>query len=268
MDSLQRARQGEPLPSYVPRAKGINFYPLNLHSSSVIMIDTVAAYENTLIHLKEIRLIGLDCEWKPTLQTYESEEIALFQISTKGNVFLFDMLSLPKVLTEKQWEKLGALFSNDKVEKLCYGFDNNDRKALSSLSSSLKAHIDKMCTLIDLNIAKQALQHVPHLFPFKTSKHKGLSELIFKCFGLPLDKREQCSYWSVRPLSREQITYAAIDAFCLLEIYYFLNKVTVGTNALNWKSLKPGMRRRKGQRPQGQGRRQKLRLRSQKSKKP
>eukprot|EP00434_Breviolum_minutum_P026212 symbB.v1.2.023172.t1/scaffold2102.1/size90421/2 len=35
-------------------------------------------------------------------------------------------------------------------------------------------------------------------------------------FGLPLSKRLQTSDWAARPLAKEQLQYAALDAFCLL----------------------------------------------------
>lgn len=44
----------------------------------------------------------------------------------------------------------------------------------------------------------------------------GLSALCVEHFGLPLSKRLQTSDWGARPLSKEQLLYAALDAFCLL----------------------------------------------------
>ena len=37
---------------------------------------------------------------------------------------------------------------------------------------------------------------------------KGLSELVRKCLGRPLDKAEQCSNWNRRPLRPTQLQYA------------------------------------------------------------
>jgi ribonuclease D len=57
-------------------------------------------------------------------------------------------------------------------------------------------------------------------------KERGLSELVRLCFGKPLNKSEQISNWEKRPLRKSQIIYAALDAFCVLEVLdYFSNRL-------------------------------------------
>lgn len=48
---------------------------------------------------------------------------------------------------------------------------------------------------------------------------RSLSSLCESLLGLPLDKREQCSVWTRRPLRALQLRYAAMDAFCLLLLH-------------------------------------------------
>ncbi|KAG0198982.1 Exonuclease mut-7 [Mortierella sp. GBA30] len=46
----------------------------------------------------------------------------------------------------------------------------------------------------------------------------GLSGMMSKLCGLRIDKTYQCSDWENRPLSEQQVAYAAIDVRCLLDI--------------------------------------------------
>ena len=50
-------------------------------------------------------------------------------------------------------------------------------------------------------------------------KTLGLSRACQHYLGKPLDKAEQCSLWSARPLSEGQRIYAALDAAVLIAIY-------------------------------------------------
>lgn len=57
-------------------------------------------------------------------------------------------------------------------------------------------------------------------------KPKGLSKLTQSCFGKALDKSECMSNWQNRPLRSNQLRYAALDAFVLIQIHdYILGKL-------------------------------------------
>ena len=56
---------------------------------------------------------------------------------------------------------------------------------------------------------------------FKLSfSRSGLSGLVERVLGQPLDKNEQISPWAQRPLSQSQLVYAALDSYVLLEVKY------------------------------------------------
>ena len=54
-------------------------------------------------------------------------------------------------------------------------------------------------------------------------EERGLSELVFLCIGMPLDKTYQLSDWERRPLSEEQLLYAGSLIF--VEVLFHLEKL-------------------------------------------
>lgn len=59
----------------------------------------------------------------------------------------------------------------------------------------------------------------------------GLSKLCVGQFNVAINKEMQCSDWSQRPLTEEQIQYAALDAFALLQLFDSFNKIHRGNCA-------------------------------------
>lgn len=53
----------------------------------------------------------------------------------------------------------------------------------------------------------------------KKLRNLGLSSLCQYMLGKSLDKSEQCSVWSRRPLRKSQIRYSALDAYAILMLY-------------------------------------------------
>ena len=73
--------------------------------------------------------------------------------------------------------------------------------------------------LLDVKIFSDRLFSEEIVNLARSSKERGLSGLTERTLGSMLDKKEQISDWTKRPLKSSQITYAALDAFCLLEVY-------------------------------------------------
>ena len=64
----------------------------------------------------------------------------------------------------------------------------------------------------------------PHLLGARGLRNFGLSRACEVFLGKRLDKAEQCSDWSARPLSREQLEYGALDAFVCAAIAAKISK--------------------------------------------
>lgn len=57
------------------------------------------------------------------------------------------------------------------------------------------------------------------------NESKGLKELVKLVLGKSLDKTWQFSAWNNRPLRPQQEKYAALDAYCLYEMYEEIKKI-------------------------------------------
>ena len=62
------------------------------------------------------------------------------------------------------------------------------------------------------------------LFGKSASGGHGLSAVCKRELGITIDKSEQTSNWAQRPLNESQLSYAAIDAEVLIDLYDTLER--------------------------------------------
>ncbi|KAG6613737.1 Exonuclease mut-7 [Phytophthora cinnamomi] len=154
------------------------------------------------------QLVGLDVEWKPINSRSKSTAAvaSILQIASSDRVFIIDLLALHdnnflfddfllRLFTSLRWVKLGFSFDSD-LKVLHQTFP--ERQAFATVYP-----------FVDLNTS--ALKSCGS---FGTS----LSQSVRHILGKPLDKRMQLSDWEHRPLSQDQLTYAALDALCLVQV--------------------------------------------------
>ena len=198
-------------------------YSLTVSQEHITLVDNITEFEKCAALLKASPLLSVDAEWKPTFGTGPVEQAALLQFGTHTKVFLLDLVVLQPLLQDRHWQSVGQLFANPDILKLGYGI-RSDFKVLSNLHEEMRKGISCAKKVIDLNMKKGILlERCPNIFLYSEEKHKGLSDLVYRCFGQPLDKREGFSNWAARPLNKSQIMYAAGDVRSLIDIYNYLN---------------------------------------------
>ncbi|XP_066138244.1 exonuclease mut-7 homolog [Euwallacea fornicatus] len=192
-------------------------YPLSL--DTINLVDTPIAFEILLSSgLEDVEVVGIDCEWKPSFGGQPSE-LALMQIATHRGVFIIDIVVLGPA-APPLWQELGKhLFNNSDILKLGFGLSSDIhmiRQALPNLNFDTK-----QLGFLDLCSLWKHMEKYPKLrLPFEVKKGgPSLSGLVQQCLGKSLDKSEQFSNWEKRPLRESQVYYAALDSYCLLEIY-------------------------------------------------
>ena len=165
------------------------------------------------------RYMGVDTEWKSSNNFYDQyQENINININNNSNLgdiiqiagmyhgFIFDIKSIEK--NQELKEKIKKIFLNTKF----IGFDF--RNDIIRLGKFFKEIIYKNEFIDLIEVYKQRMN----------KKAPELKIITLDFFGKELDKRDQTSDWSKRPLLKNQIIYGILDAYVLIFIYQKLNE--------------------------------------------
>lgn len=148
--------------------------------------------------LSDCTVVGLDAEWRPG-----SKLPALLQVGSEEKIYLIDLVALrspdncasvPALLT--------SLLSDESLVRLGWRF-GGDLKVLREWLPSIEL-VTNYVEIADIPAAAEK----------RTSA--GLADFVHSSLGVELSKEQQCSDWEQRPLSSEQLEYAALDVYSLL----------------------------------------------------
>ena len=174
----------------------------------VEFIDDITRFEKVLKeYFINSQYIGIDSEWQQNLKVIDKTQVSIIQLSNyeESCVILLDMLELSK--KEKFFDIFEKYFKN----KIFIGF-YFDKGDLEVFPQKLKNFFENgnNCIIYDLTLIEE------QKFLEKGQSLKALTE---KILGKSLCKIEQCSNWNLRPLSKCQIHYGALDALICVMIY-------------------------------------------------
>jgi prolyl-tRNA editing enzyme YbaK/EbsC (Cys-tRNA(Pro) deacylase) len=169
-------------------------------------------------------LVGIDCEWRPSFYAESStipQPVLLLQVCIHPlkQIYLFDMQALlrPLLLPSEEMndleaavsEVLGELFSSKRLIKTGFQVMQDFRRMAASYP-----HIPSFQMIHGILEASTLGKKVMHMSKQKNARAavSSLSRFTERFLGLTLNKEEQISDWSIRPLTAEQMEYAALDA--------------------------------------------------------
>ena len=157
--------------------------------------------------------IGFDAEWDE-----ETSGVALLQLASVETVLLIDIPGLSSTAegVDALRKTVGKLLENP--EWTLIGFAC--RQDLSRLRASpcvLKEGTQQQHWISKTNAVVDVQTLVGDADPLLRTT--GLSRACEEFLSKPLDKSEQCSLWSSRPLTERQRSYAALDAWVCVGIY-------------------------------------------------
>lgn len=176
--------------------------PLKQFEGTVNVVEDPKQVTHVVEKLRNEKIIGFDTETKPSFKKGVSHDIALLQLSTEEEAFLFrlNLTGFNGALTQ--------LLSNPEIKKVGVGI-RDDLRGLQQLNNfTPKGFID--------------IQELAPKYGIEVLSLKNLAGLLL---GIRISKRQRLSNWEADALSEGQILYAATDAWVALKIYNKIKKM-------------------------------------------
>jgi ribonuclease D len=165
----------------------------------IIMINQDHEIPDALELLRLEPLIGFDTETRPAFSKGEVYQVSLLQLATPNHALLFRLHSL------KDFSLLKLFFENDDIKKIGVAIRDDIRALQKTFPFEPKGFVE---------LSEMAKTH-----NLKNFGLKGMTEEVLK---LTLSKRAKLSNWEMKELKKDQIIYAATDAWIGREIYVAL----------------------------------------------
>lgn len=164
------------------------------------VIDHYADFEIVKSRLIHETLLGFDTETKPCFKKGHYHPVALLQLSTREQAFLIRLnkVHLPEfiidILEDTNITKVGVALKDD----------------LNALNKLLPFEPDGFVDLQQF-VKQYGIED------------NGLKKLAANILGFRISKKSQTSNWEQDELTREQLEYAATDAWVCRQMYEVLN---------------------------------------------
>ena len=164
-----------------------------VNNETALYLDKQSEVERFLNEISDVRELALDTEGASFHRFLD--RIYLLQISTRERNAIVDPLPLGSL------PKLGEILQDKTIEVVFHDADYD----LRLLHQDYGWHVTN---IFDTRVAAQLLG----------IKSFGLAALLEQFFDVKLDKKHQRADWSMRPLPRDMLEYAAQDTRYLLQL--------------------------------------------------
>ncbi|KAM9964143.1 hypothetical protein ACTFIW_005799 [Dictyostelium discoideum] len=190
---------------------------------NIYMVDCLSKMNYAIHEIKKEKLIGLDIE---AIEMGKKGDISLVQISTpNGKIYLFDIIKMGGNITPFKYG-LKEVLESVKILKVVHDC-RRDSEILFHRYQVELAHI------YDVQIAHALVQKkIQGNIPIRRYGFNELIDLYTSrkysevCIDIKFKVKQQFEnqpeVWAKRPLPKDFIDYASLDAACLLPIYYHI----------------------------------------------
>jgi len=174
----------------------VNELPIRRYEGEVLVVGTMAELERAWEGLAGATVVGWDTETRPAFRKGESYLPSLVQAATADAVYLFQLarMDFSKVV--------GGLFAEPTIVKAGISVAD-DLKGLQKVFSFAQSAIVDLGAVAQRNGLKQT----------------GLRNLAAQFLGIRVPKGTKTTNWAAARLSRQQVEYAATDAWVCRELW-------------------------------------------------
>jgi len=177
----------------------LNSLPLDSFKGNIWVIEDLEGINEVLPLIWKAKYLGFDTETRPSFRKGPNNRIALMQLATDNDAFLF------RINTTKLPDALVRILSDPDLIKVGVAI-RDDIKGLQKYSGFVPAGFVELQNYVsDFGI-----------------ENNGLRKLAGIVLGFRISKRYQVSNWENKKLSEGQIQYAATDAWVCNKVYSVL----------------------------------------------
>ena len=175
--------------------------PIVEYNGKIHVVSGVAQVDKAVRYLMRMPMIGIDTETRPSFHKGERHLVALIQIATHNECFLF------RVNKTGVPQSLAQLLTSDNVVKVGLSL-HDDYNALRRRCPDIKQVncIELQEYVTQFGISDMSLQKIYAIL-----------------FDRRISKGQRVTNWEAGVLSEAQQQYAAIDAWACLKIYDYLS---------------------------------------------
>lgn len=185
-------------------------YSFEVLSTPCAFVTQQHELDEMVEQLAAARLLAVDTEFVRTNTFYP--RVGLLQIASPECCFLVDPLQGLSL------QGLQALLFAEPTRLIMHAC-SEDLEVLLGLFGDLPA------TVFDTQIAASMVSRDQQL---------GLQKLILNYCGVEIPKDETRSDWTKRPLTENQMRYAALDVVCLLKVYAAISEKLLAEGRMSW----------------------------------
>lgn len=165
----------------------------------ITIVDDVTTARSALAYLKSQGVVGFDTETKPSFRKGRTNTVALIQISTFDQCFIFRLKKLGFI------DELKAFMEDEDVIKIGLSLHDDFLVLSRVVEFEPRGFIDLQTYVKDFGIHDISLQKIYGII-----------------FNERISKSQRLSNWEASSLSESQQSYASIDAWACLRIYDYL----------------------------------------------